>query len=530
MFSLKIMKKCKIISLTSQFTSLTKKIKSLQSLSLTFSQDLISSSASVLSHASASLSLSASVSSLTFSAWSKKVTQSKKTLKSKILEWKKTALTFNSESICLASKFLKTQSTVLAEYIELADTQAVYKYFHHSAAATEILKCWCNAQNSRFDILNKSKSLQWTSAQIFITLWDEKMSLTAADFVRKLLMISKITDSHCRYMTWYVMMCKLMKLNSALFIDSSTHKLAVIHDCTIEDWYCVYIICRVYYCAQSDVHTNQIDKKSNKRQNKLTIPLIYLTDEDLCSVTTEEQSLLTAVDLSQFLSNHSEWSDKSSENKKKINRISQTKLQKQKMQDDKFNVQFSNSFCHINSVTDCLNLHFLWLNLDSVMQVTMIVQIAQKMHILYSDTDSLNFCELCSLKKHSAVTHQLTECAIAEEVLGDAEEIQQTDKNIFWELQHSLNHISVSALSYEDVCHCLSLDLNQLCFLSESVSFFVSDSVKGLKCMQTSPATADSDTAAASYDSDKLTTVNMTVYYNWQWVQNSAACSYSLDK
>ena len=321
-----------------------------------------------------------------------------------------------------------------------------------------------------------------------------------------------------------------MKLNPALFTDSPTHELTVIHGCTIEDWYRTYTICRVYYCAQSDVHASQVNKKSNKRQNKLAIPLIYLTDEDLCSVTIKEQSLLTAVNLSQFLNDHSEQSDESSENEKKTDRISQTKLQEQKVQDDKFNVQFLNFFCHINSVMSHFNLHSLWLNLDSVMQVTMIVQITQKVHILYPDTDSLNFCELCSLKKHSAVTHQLTECAIAEEVLGDAEEIQQTDKNIFWELQHSLNHISVSALSYEDVCHCLSLDSDQLCFSSESVSFFVPDSAKGLKRMQTPSATADSDTAAVSHDSDKLTTVNMAVHHNWQWVQNPAACSYSLDK
>ena len=48
-------------------------------------------------------------------------------------------------------------------------------------------------------------------------------------------MILKIMSPHCRYMAWCVTMHKLMELNSALFIDDSSHELTVIHSYITED-------------------------------------------------------------------------------------------------------------------------------------------------------------------------------------------------------------------------------------------------------------------------------------------------------
>ncbi|MCJ1306003.1 hypothetical protein MMC08_008821 [Hypocenomyce scalaris] len=160
--------KCKTTSSAPQSAPLMENIKSLQSSSLTSSQGLAFTSAPVLPHplpSPPSVSpLSAPVPPPATSARPKKAGQPKKMPKSKMLEWKKSALASNPESVRLASKFPETQPAILAEYIGPADTQAVHEYLHNSPAATGILSRWRDARNTGFGILDKAKASQWTLA------------------------------------------------------------------------------------------------------------------------------------------------------------------------------------------------------------------------------------------------------------------------------------------------------------------------------------------------------------------------------
>jgi len=345
---------------------------------------------------------------------------------------------------------------LLAGYLNVPDTQALRDLINDITNSPEG-KAWCEARKVGFGVNGLSETALWATKTLFKFASDPAF-LSDEDFKGGIPLDTKrwpTNDNTRGYASWLVTMYNIIQAHPDSFPSSQSDetKKSYLADIHIENWHRAYHILRVIWREKNESRSNlkSTGVTKSKVQKKLAVTPTFFTDADLRGVSTEEDSKLTEgnLELDQYLEDEA---DHAEAEEAQQNEGGDEELNEQE-QDEVFET-FEASFKTVPTNLDEINKENWMPRLDETAKGQLLAHIGKQAKVLWP----LDMSPTAAAGMEAgAFTEQIVQEADVEGVACQGE-MDQKDRESFWEMQRTMNNVSSRPADYVQCCQDLDLD------------------------------------------------------------------------